>query len=303
MTDGFFPTLVESHQSAGVGSGGWGPRRGPADPPRKCLALEPSQSDFRNSTRSAFWAAVRFSPNSGNKLLDACSELSQYWFTPIGQGVPKGWAIGVIAYLDGSSASDGSADTSHITLASIAAYKPAWDAFELAWDRVIAANAGEPVHATDLFYKGANADIAVLELAVDTIVQQPTDAFHCFTCTVNLQDYKAAREKCQFLLNPPHDTQPSRQKAICVDWCVGNLFNRLDVDMDKPSPVDVELSVYETSDSCIASIVSGAARTVYVRGGPRSVAVATGRLRASRVSALATRNRSRGYRRQTWWRE
>lgn len=157
---------------------------------------------------------------------------------PIDYAIPRGWPICVLAYLDGTGDTEnGRAAQEFVALASIAAYKERWDSgLHDEWDGLIALNGGEPIHATELHHEGA---IDILEKAVRIVASLDRELFHMFGCIVSLADYQRALPLCPALLEPPHDNQAKPPEAICVDWCVGGLFDRLDVDYDKGAPNDM----------------------------------------------------------------
>ena len=160
-------------------------------------------------------------------------------------------AICVIAYLDGSGdTARGAGSQQIVTLASIAAYQPAWVAFQRAWDLVVQSNGGQPIHAAALHYEASAGSITIIDKAVQVIADLDVAAFNCFACGVSLSDYDRALRECPYLQAPPHYKQPKPPEAICVDWCTGHLFNRLDIDVDKEDPVNIEL-VFDRNEGFI----------------------------------------------------
>jgi hypothetical protein len=152
----------------------------------------------------------------------------------------------VLAYLDGSADTHrGKVAQQFVTLASIAAYQESWDAdFAVSWGELVRLNGGEAIHANELHQNGS---IALLERAVQAVSALRRPSFHAFGCVVNLADYVKATQLCPALSSPPHDDRPKPPEAVCVDWCVGHLFDRLEIDWDKKAPTDIGL-VFDQSE-------------------------------------------------------
>jgi hypothetical protein len=171
-----------------------------------------------------------------------------FWL-PIDYAIPRGLAICVLAYLDGSGDTEKGRDAQeYVALASIAAYKSNWESgFEGAWDELVAINGGNPIHAAELHRSGA---VELLGQAVGVVASLQRPAFHLFGCVVNLPDYAKALSLCPALSQPPHDDRPKPPEAICVDWCVGDLFDRVEIDYAKPEPVDIGLVFDRNEEFC-----------------------------------------------------
>ena len=147
----------------------------------------------------------------------------------------------MLAYLDGSGdTSNGRAAQRVVTLASIAAYKTAWDLdlFTVQWDDLVRQNGGEPIHATTLHSTGS---YDILERAVGVVASLVRPSFHVFGCALDLADYSRVLPLSPSLQLPQHDDRPKPPEAICVDWCVGGLFDRMDIDVDDPLTADIGL--------------------------------------------------------------
>jgi Protein of unknown function (DUF3800) len=146
----------------------------------------------------------------------------------------------VLAYLDSSADTNGGkASQEYVALASIAAYKEQWDAaFQAAWDELVRLNGGEPIHAAALHRNGSTD---ILGRAVHEVAALRRPSFHAFGCVVSLADYARAVPLCPKLSEPPLDDRPKPPEAVCVDWCVGGLFDRLEIDFDKKAPTDIGL--------------------------------------------------------------
>jgi hypothetical protein len=146
----------------------------------------------------------------------------------------------VLAYLDGSGDEHKGDAQEFVSLAAIAAYKEQWErGFHGAWDELIGLNAGKRIHAAELYEKGF---VAILDRAVSLIAALQRPSFHVLSCVVNLADYRRVMPLCPKLLNPPDDDRPPKPaEAVCVDWCVGHLLNRVEIDYETQTPVDIGL--------------------------------------------------------------
>jgi len=104
--------------------------------------------------------------------------------------------------------------------------------------RIDPAHGGKAIQAFQLHQHGA---IETLERAVQVVARLDRPSFHWFGCVINLIDYAKVVPLCPALSDPPHDDRPTPPEAVCVDWCVGGLFDRLEIDYEKKAPTDIEL--------------------------------------------------------------
>jgi Protein of unknown function (DUF3800) len=172
------------------------------------------------------------SSKKGNNIVDASGE-GRYRHP---------WRVLLVlkSYLDGSHGSQ------IVTLGSIAiemtalefsANKAAFEDFERDWQVIISANEGRPIHAAELMYKDfGGKGAAILQRCVDVLARLDQEIFHTFVCTIDLIDYERARIECPYLMTPRLDeNRPKPAEAVCVDWCAGSLFDRLNIDTERPA--------------------------------------------------------------------
>jgi Protein of unknown function (DUF3800) len=189
-------------------------------------------------------------------------------WTPIDCLIPDGWTICVLAaYLDGSGDTHhGRAAQKYVSLASVAAYEPLWtQEFRPLWGELVRDNGGEPIHAAEMFSSQRADQIALLQRAVTIVGGLRRGAFHAFGCVVDLNDYERALPDCPELVSPrlADPLEPKPAESVCVDWCVGHLFDRLSFEYDNPDSADIGL-VFDRDEDFLHWIYR-----VYIAKSPR----------------------------------
>lgn len=165
-------------------------------------------------------------------------------FVPIALGVPRAAVVAVLqAFYDGSGK-----DSSVLTLAGTAADAGIWPAFERVWGQIVNdLNAGKPIHAADLMRNGNSAGARVVNACVDLLASLDADAYPMRCCSVNMTDFVRVQHARPAL---------GRKKpaALCVDVCVGDLFNHLDIDWDEPGTSPLIEIVFDRDEPFLHTI-------------------------------------------------